>query len=145
MTVWTPVIRLWHWARNRSPVCRSDDSGRAKQSPLFAEAAEARMQKSDTRQKPLLSPNMICIAQDATSSTFSNITAGHSIFGASSFFNSAFHRSNFESTHFSACEFDGAVIENCSLRAVQLKNCDVDGLVIDGINIGSLLKLLLVK
>lgn len=56
------------------------------------------MEKIETADKSLLSPNMICVSQDATSSTFSNMSAGHSIFGASSFFNSVFHRSNFEGT-----------------------------------------------
>jgi uncharacterized protein YjbI with pentapeptide repeats len=88
---------------------------------------------------------MLCLRADITSSTFSNLSAGHSIIGASTFFNTAFHRTNFENAQFSACEFDGTVIENCSFRAVQLRNCDVEGLVIDGVNIGSLLKLLVVR
>lgn len=92
-----------------------------------------------------LQPNMLCLRADVTSSTFGSLSAGHSIITASTFFNTVFHRTNFESAQFNACEFDGAVLENCSLRAVQLRNCDVDGLVIDGINIGSLLKLLVVR
>jgi uncharacterized protein YjbI with pentapeptide repeats len=92
-----------------------------------------------------LQPNMLCLRADVTSSTFSSLSAGHSIIAASTFFNTVFHRTNFESAQFNACEFDGAVMENCSFRAVQLRNCDVEGLVIDGINIGSLLKLLIVR
>ena len=43
-------------------------------------------------------------------STFGNLSAGHSIIAASTFFNTVFHRTNFESAQFVACEFGGAVI-----------------------------------
>jgi len=97
---------------------------------------------TDAQSGAQLQPNTLSINADVTSSTFSNFTAGHSIFSNSNFFNTAFNRSNLESCHFQGCEFDGSMIENSSLRGVELRNCDVDGLVINGINVGSLIKLL---
>jgi hypothetical protein len=55
-----------------------------------------------------LQPNMLSLTADFTSSTFGNLSAGHSIIVASTFFNTVFHR--FESAQFVACEFGGAVI-----------------------------------
>jgi hypothetical protein len=43
-------------------------------------------------------------------STFGNLSAGHSIIAASTFFNTVFHRTNFGSVQFVACEFGGAII-----------------------------------
>ena len=57
-----------------------------------------------------LQPNMLSLTADVTSSTFGNLSAGHSIIAASTFFNAVFHRTNFESAQFVACEFVGAVI-----------------------------------
>ena len=49
-----------------------------------------------------LQPNMLSLTAEATSSTFSNLSAGHSIIAASTFFNTVFHRANFESVQFDA-------------------------------------------
>ena len=54
--------------------------------------------------------NVLSPRADATVSTFGNLSAGHSIIAASTFFNTVFHRTNFEGAQFVACEFGGAII-----------------------------------
>jgi uncharacterized protein YjbI with pentapeptide repeats len=92
-----------------------------------------------------IQPNMLSINGDGTSSTFSSLKVGHSVFAGSSFFNTIHHRSSFEGSEFSACELDGAMFENCSFKGVELRNCDVEGLVINGFRVGELLKLLIAR
>jgi uncharacterized protein YjbI with pentapeptide repeats len=89
-----------------------------------------------------LRPNMLLTNARATSSTFASLGAEHTVVTRSNFFNTLFHRSNLESCTFFGCEFDGTLIENSSLRGVTLTNCEVDGLVINGIHVGSLIRLL---
>jgi uncharacterized protein YjbI with pentapeptide repeats len=89
-----------------------------------------------------LRPNMLLTNARATSSTLASLRAEHCIVARSSFFNGLFHRTNFESCSFVGCELDGTLLENSSLRGVILRNCDVEGLVINGIHVGSLLRLL---
>jgi uncharacterized protein YjbI with pentapeptide repeats len=90
-----------------------------------------------------LGPNMLSVNANAISSTFATLTASHSLITGSNWFNSVFHNSNLESCTFQNCEMDGILLDSCSLRGVELRNCDIEGLVINGIRVGSLLKLLL--
>jgi hypothetical protein len=57
-----------------------------------------------------LQPNMLSLSADVTSSTFSNLSAGHFIIAASTFFDTVFHRTNLESAQFVAYEFGRAVM-----------------------------------
>lgn len=86
-------------------------------------------------------PNMIMVNADATSSTVAGTNLSHCVFTETKLFNTRFHKSNFEGTAFDACDLDGAVLSGCSLRGVELINCDVERLVINGVNVGNLLKL----
>jgi uncharacterized protein YjbI with pentapeptide repeats len=85
-----------------------------------------------------LAPNLLSVEADMTSSTLMNLTAPN-------WFNALFHNSNLESCTFQNCELDGSLFESCSLRGVELRNCDVEGLIINGVRIGTLLRLLLVE
>lgn len=87
-------------------------------------------------------PNMLVANASAVSSTFSNTDFSHSVLTQVRFFNSRLHDANFEGTSFDGVDFDGATLTGCSLRGVRLINCDVDQLVVNGINVGSLLRLL---
>jgi uncharacterized protein YjbI with pentapeptide repeats len=92
-----------------------------------------------------LAPNMLLINADATCSTFATLTAPHSLITGSNWFNSLLHNSNLESCTFQNCEIDGALFDSCSMRGVELRNCDIEGLIINGVRVGSLLKLLMVS
>ncbi|RZB13784.1 pentapeptide repeat-containing protein [Streptomyces sp. F001] len=87
-------------------------------------------------------PNMLLINGNAVSSTFAQTDLSHSVLTQVRFFNSRLHQSNFEGSAFDDCDLDGATFTGCSLRGVEFTNCDVDRLVINGINIGNLLRLL---
>jgi uncharacterized protein YjbI with pentapeptide repeats len=99
--------------------------------------------KSDS--VPILKPNMIALNADATSSTFATMKAPHSLVTGSNWFNSVIHNSNLESCSFQNSELDGSLFDSCSLRGVELRNCDIEGLIVNGVRVGSLLKLLLVS
>ncbi|WP_203819617.1 pentapeptide repeat-containing protein [Paractinoplanes ferrugineus] len=58
-------------------------------------------------------------------------------------FNTRIHASSFEGAAFDEGDFDGATFTGCSMRGVELINCDVDHLVVNGVNVGNLLRLLL--
>jgi uncharacterized protein YjbI with pentapeptide repeats len=98
---------------------------------------------AEPQELPVIRPNMLVIGQDATSSTFAGNRFDHSVLMESTFFNSRFVNGNFEGVAFDNVSFDGAIATNCSLRGVELRNCDVDSLIINGVNIGHVLKLLL--
>jgi uncharacterized protein YjbI with pentapeptide repeats len=87
-----------------------------------------------------LRPNMLMLNADATSSTIARTNFSHCVVTESKMFNSRFHESNFEGTAYDGCDFDGAVFSGCSFRGVEFANCDVDHLVINGINVGNLLR-----
>lgn len=91
---------------------------------------------------PPIRPNMLVVNGNGRSSTLAETDLSHSVLTKTSFFNSRMHQSNFEGSSFDDCEFDGATMTGCSFRGVELVNCDVDRLVINGVNIGSLLRLL---
>lgn len=90
--------------------------------------------------QPLIQPNMLVANADMASSTLTRIRHDHSVISETRYLNCLFSESNFEGSTFQGCGFDGCVVENASLRGVELRNCDVEGLVIDGINVGELLK-----
>jgi uncharacterized protein YjbI with pentapeptide repeats len=46
-----------------------------------------------------------------------------------------------EGCAFNSCDFDGSTFAGCSFRGVEFIDCDVDRLVVNGINIGNLLRL----
>ena len=102
-----------------------------------------------TAQKPApisaFKPNMLAVNADATSSTFATMRAPHSLVTGSNWFNSVIHNSNFESCTFQNSELDGSLFDSCSLRGVELRNCDIEGLIVNGVRVGSLLKLLLIS
>ncbi|HWA42517.1 MAG TPA: pentapeptide repeat-containing protein [Hypericibacter adhaerens] len=90
--------------------------------------------------QPLFQPNMLVANADIASSTLTRIRHDHSVISETRYLNCLFSETNFEGSSFQGCGFDGCVVENASLRGVELRNCDVEGLVIDGINVGELLK-----
>jgi uncharacterized protein YjbI with pentapeptide repeats len=90
-----------------------------------------------------IQPNMLMLNADARSSTIAKTVFSHSVFTEIAAFNSRFHESNFEGTSFDGCDFDGAVFSGCSFRGVEFANCDVDHLIINGINIGNLLRIMM--
>jgi uncharacterized protein YjbI with pentapeptide repeats len=90
--------------------------------------------------QPLIQPNMLVANADMASSTLTRVRHDHSVISETRYLNCLFSESNFEGSSFQGCGFDGCVVENASLRGVELRNCDVEGLVIDGINVGELLK-----
>lgn len=96
--------------------------------------------RPDDDQRPIR-PNMIMYNGDGTSSTVARTSFAHSVLTQNRFFNSRFHQTNMEGCAFDECEFDGSVFSGCSFRGVELINCDVDRLVINGINIGNLLRI----
>ncbi|MGH6882641.1 pentapeptide repeat-containing protein [Hypericibacter sp.] len=89
---------------------------------------------------PVIQPNMLVANADMASSTLTRVRHDHSVISETRYLNCLFSESNFEGSSFQGCGFDGCVVENASLRGVELRNCDVEGLVIDGINVGELLK-----
>jgi uncharacterized protein YjbI with pentapeptide repeats len=106
-------------------------------------AAKSRRAKSEVMRggvQPLIQPNMLVANADMASSTLTRVRHDHSVISETRYLNCLFSESNFEGSSFQGCGFDGCVVENASLRGVELRNCDVEGLVIDGINVGELLK-----
>jgi uncharacterized protein YjbI with pentapeptide repeats len=101
------------------------------------------MNECENVQDKILAPNMLSVNADATSSTFATLTAPHSLITGSNWFNSVVHNSNFESSTFQSCELNGSLLDNCSLRGVELRNCDIEGLIINGVCVGTLLKMLI--
>jgi uncharacterized protein YjbI with pentapeptide repeats len=95
--------------------------------------------------RPPLQPNMLLVNGNAVSSTFNRLRLDHSVLSDSMLLNCFFNRTNFDGSTFSGCDFDGSLLENCSLRGVELRDCNVEGLVINGIRVGDLLKMTLVK
>lgn len=87
-------------------------------------------------------PNMLMLNADARSSTFARADFSHSIMSELRFFNSRIHQSNLEGCAFDDSDFDGTTFSGCSFRGVQLVNCDVDHMVINGVNIGNLMRML---
>src|SRR5436309_2971696 len=86
-------------------------------------------------------PNMLMLNADGTSSTVARTSFAHSVLTQNQFFNSRFHQTNMEGCAFDECDIDGSVFSGCSFRGVELVNCDVDRLIINGVNIGSLLRI----
>jgi uncharacterized protein YjbI with pentapeptide repeats len=97
--------------------------------------------KSHKIERPPLQPNMLMVKSKVRSSTIVNSDFSHCIFSEVTMFNSRFHECNMEGTAFDNCDLDGAVLSGCSLRGVELINCDVDRLIINGINVGNLLRI----
>ncbi|HEV3000640.1 MAG TPA: pentapeptide repeat-containing protein [Solirubrobacteraceae bacterium] len=95
--------------------------------------------------RPLLEPNMLVLNANATSSTFQRVNLDHCVLSEVLGFNSQFDRCSFEGSTFQGVELDGSVFENSSFRGVELRNCDTEGLIVNGVNVGALLKLLLTK
>lgn len=87
-----------------------------------------------------LQPNMLIMNGDVASSTLTRVRHDHSVISESRYLNCLFHETNFESSTFAGCSFEACVIVNGSLRGAELRNCDTEGLVINGVNIGELLK-----
>ena len=101
----------------------------------------------DPRRPPVppggpIQPNMLVVTAEGYSSTFANVNLSHSVLTEVNFFNTRLHQSNFEGAVFNDGDLDGAAFIGCSMRGVQLINCDVDRLVVNGVNIGNLLRLL---
>ena len=93
-----------------------------------------------TQPQPLIQPNMLVANADMASSTLTRIRHDHSVISETRYLNCLFSESNFEGSTFQGSGFDGCIVENASFRGVELRNCDVEGLVVDGINVGELLK-----
>ena len=91
--------------------------------------------------KPPIRPNMLVLGASAMNSTFARTDMSHSVLSENKHFNSCFHESNFEGCAFNSCDFDGSTFVACSFRGVELINCDIDHLMINGINIGNLLRI----
>lgn len=108
-------------------------------------AAPSHEQHASRHSHNPLAANMVSIAGDATSSTFATLRAPHSVFTGANFFNSLLHNTNLECNTFHNCEMDGSLFEGCSLRGVELRDCDVEGLIINGVRIGALLKLFMIR
>ena len=87
-------------------------------------------------------PNMLLLNADGKSSTLARVDLSHSVLSDVKLFNSRLHQSNLEGCAFDDTDFDGSTFSGCSFRGVQLVNCDVDRLIINGVNIGNLLRLL---
>ncbi|WP_182903497.1 pentapeptide repeat-containing protein [Microbispora sp. H10830] len=98
--------------------------------------------RQDEPERSPLRPNTLLANVNAVSSTFANTDLSHSVLTQVRFFNSRLHHSNFEGASFDGSDLDGATFTGCSLRGVELINCDVDRLVINGINVGNLLRML---
>lgn len=87
-------------------------------------------------------PNMLVVNGNGTCSTLARVDWSHSILTQVKLFNSRIHQSNFESCSFDDCDFDGATFSGCSLRGVEFINCDLDRVIVNGMNIGALLRLI---
>jgi hypothetical protein len=85
-------------------------------------------------------PNMLVMNADMASSTITRMRQDHSVISETRYLNCLFSETNFEGSSFSGCGFDACVVENTSLRGAELRNCDVEGLVINGVNVGELLR-----
>jgi uncharacterized protein YjbI with pentapeptide repeats len=86
-------------------------------------------------------PNMLMLNAKGMSSTVAKTDFSHSVLTEVKFFNSRVHQSNLEGCAFDSCDFDGSTFSSCSFRGVELINCDVDRLMINGINVGNLLRI----
>lgn len=91
---------------------------------------------------PPIRPNMLMLNADGRSSSIAQSNFSHSIVGQTKFFNSRFHQSNFEATSWDECDFDGSTFTACSFAGAEFVDCDVEQLVINGINIGNLMRLM---
>lgn len=92
---------------------------------------------------PPLRPNMLVVNADARSSTIADVDLSHSVLSRVRLFNSRLHEINLEGAALDAADLDGAIFTGCSFRAVELVNCDVERLVINGINVGTVLGLMM--
>ena len=97
--------------------------------------------KDDGGKRPIR-PNMLMLNADGRSSTLARTDFSHSVLTELKLFNSRVHQSNLEGCAFDETDFDGSTFSGCSFRGVELVNCDVDRLIINGINIGNLMRLL---
>lgn len=94
--------------------------------------------KSDLR----LYPNMLIKNETVTSSTFSKVDFDHCIVDSSKYTNSLIKGTDLRFMSIYDSTFEGCYFDRCSLKGAKFSNCNVDGLVINGINIGNLLKFL---
>jgi uncharacterized protein YjbI with pentapeptide repeats len=88
----------------------------------------------------IVRPNMLMMNASGQSSTLARVDFSHSVLTDVQLFNSRVHQSNFEGCGFDDSDFDGSVFSGCSFRGVELINCDVDHLVVNGVNVGALLR-----
>jgi uncharacterized protein YjbI with pentapeptide repeats len=116
------------------------EPSRSERSDRPTQFASVRENEGEDR---VLRPNMLLANGNATSSTLVNIDFSHSVMTRLAAFNARIHTSNFEGAAFDEGDFDGAIFTGCSMRGVELVNCDVDHLVVNGVNVGNLLRLLL--
>lgn len=93
--------------------------------------------------KSPIRPNMMVLNASGVSSTLASTDFSHSVLTEVKLFNSRLHQSNLEGCAFDECDFDGAIFSSCSFRGVEFSNCDIDKLVINGVNIGNLLRVTL--
>jgi uncharacterized protein YjbI with pentapeptide repeats len=98
-------------------------------------------QRPDPEKRPIR-PNMLMLNADGRSSTLARTDFSHSVLTEMRFFNGRIHQSNFEGCAFDDVDLDGSTFSGCSFRGVELINCDVDQLVINGVNVGSMMRLL---
>jgi uncharacterized protein YjbI with pentapeptide repeats len=96
----------------------------------------------EERGKRPIRPNMLMLNADGRSSTLARTDFSHSVLTELKLFNSRIHQSNLEGCSFDETDFDGSTFSGCSFRGVEFVNCDVDRLIINGVNIGNLLRLL---
>jgi len=89
-----------------------------------------------------IQPNMLVANGSGVSSTFAKLDLSHSVLTQVRLFNTRLHRVSLDGAAFDDADLDGAVFTGCSLRCVRLVDCDVDRMVINGIQVGSLLRLL---
>ena len=101
--------------------------------------AEAKKKTGENRP---IQPNMMMLNANGQSSTLARTNFSHSVLTEVKFFNCRVHQSNFEGCAFDDTDLDGSTFSGCSFRGVELINCDVDQLIINGTNIGSLMRLL---
>ncbi len=92
---------------------------------------------------PPLRPNMLVSGANVISSTIARTDFSHCVLSENKHFNSRFHESNLEGCAFNSCDFDATTFAGCSFRGVEMINCDVDKLIINGVNVGNLLKIVL--
>jgi uncharacterized protein YjbI with pentapeptide repeats len=96
----------------------------------------------DAQHRRPIQPNMMMLNANGHSSTLARTDFSHSVMSEMRFFNTRVHQSNLEGCAFDDCDLDGSTFSGCSFRGVQLINCDVDHMTINGVNVGSLMRLL---